>query len=187
MHIKDLVWVLVCLIGITSCRCDCGSGKWCKPNECNKCPEGWYGTECEIADVPFDHLLLDSIIIRRFPDKKVDGTVWDGDSTQPDVYVDLYKPRSHYGDKDTLILKTDVVDNATVPVYFVFSHPISIDRKMVGSPIKLQIIDYDFSLLGDDIMCSTEIRLYPDLLENYPVKATISFQGCTVELYPRYP
>lgn len=66
----------------------CKNGGTCADGKC-QCPVGWEGPLCETESLP-KAVNVTAIKILKFPATKADGSKWDNDNTNPDIYPALY-------------------------------------------------------------------------------------------------
>jgi len=69
-------------------RVACKNSGTCSDGSC-KCPEGFEGTLCETESLP-KAVNVTAIKVLKLPANKADGSKWDTDGTNPDIYPALF-------------------------------------------------------------------------------------------------
>ncbi|MBK8055720.1 MAG: calcium-binding EGF-like domain-containing protein [Saprospiraceae bacterium] len=70
----------------------CKNGGTCSDGSC-QCPPGWEGPLCETESLP-KAVNVTAIKVTKFPANKADGSKWDNDNTNPDIFPALYTLKS---------------------------------------------------------------------------------------------
>lgn len=70
----------------------CKNGGTCSDGKCN-CPSGWEGTLCETESLP-KTVNVTNIKVTKFPATKADGSKWETDNTNPDIFPALFTLKS---------------------------------------------------------------------------------------------
>lgn len=84
----------------------CQNGGTCTDGKCN-CPNGWEGALCEIESLP-KAVNVSAIKVLKFPATKADGSKWDNDNTNPDLFPVLYTLKAD-NTNDQLLWTSDVI------------------------------------------------------------------------------
>ncbi|MEP7267201.1 MAG: calcium-binding EGF-like domain-containing protein [Saprospiraceae bacterium] len=121
---KYLILFLSIVLFSTSCSkkdpCEgviCQNNGICETGTCN-CPTGYEGTFCELESAP-KKVKVSSIKVLKIPQTKPDGTNWDTDGTNPDIFPVVYT------------MKTD---GKTVDQVYWVSNLINTNAKISGQP-----------------------------------------------------
>ncbi len=84
----------------------CTNGGTCSDGKC-QCPNGFEGPLCETESIP-KAVNVSSIKITKFPAAKPDGSKWDNDNTNPDIYPVLYTLKTD-NTADQLLWSSDAI------------------------------------------------------------------------------
>ncbi len=186
---KNLIYVLtftlVISIGFTSCSkkdpCEglaCLNGGTCEDGTC-ACPSGYEGSLCETESLP-KTINISSIKVTKVPTTKADGSKWDADGTQPDIFPVIY---------------TIKADNKTVDVPFWTSDLIKIsasvdlqhDFTLIVPKLSITTVDKSYAIFlfdkddsNQEVMGSGIIFNLKDLIKGKPATILLDCTGCKV-------
>lgn len=84
----------------------CLNGGECADGKC-LCPNGFEGTLCDKESLP-KAVIVTAIKVTKLPANKTDGTKWDADGTNPDLYPALYTLKAD-NTADQVLWTSDVI------------------------------------------------------------------------------
>ena len=113
----------------------CQNGGTCEDGNC-KCPAGYEGDRCQTESLP-KAIKITSIKILKFPAAKSDGSKWDADGTNADIFPVLYTMKA---------------DGKAVDQALWTSSTVLLNAKSDGQP--------DFSIILPELKITTIDKLY---------------------------
>ena len=154
----------------------CQNGGTCEDGNC-KCPAGYEGDRCQMESLP-KAIKITSIKILKFPSTKTDGSKWDADGTNPDIYPLIYTVKT---------------DGKKVDQLFWNSSTVLINAKTDGQPdfsiilpeLKFTAIDKQYAIFlfdkddaSQEVMGSGIVFNFKEFIKGRPSTIKIECPNC---------
>ena len=185
--------ILIIILLTFGCKKDpcesviCVNGGDCLHGSCY-CPTGYYGSDCSQQYTPLK-IIIDSLIITKFPFNDSTGASWDQDASpySPDIYPEIllnspldtaYNSWFLYPDADSSFSYIFIPGFDTLDVVKDFTQPTS--------QYTFKLWDYDYvSDSNGDLMGQIDFTPYKSN-NNFPSVISLDSAGLSLDIYISY-
>lgn len=154
----------------------CKNSGTCSDGKC-QCPNGFEGSLCETESLP-KAVNVTAIKVLKLPANKADGTKWDADGTNPDIYPALYTLKAD-NSADQLLWTSDAIK---ISAYTNQEHDFTLilpklSMKTYDKAIAFFLLDKDDT--SSEVMGGISYML-KDVVKGKPATITLDCATCKV-------